>query len=69
MIPPSNPAIDKAAEAGIPIVTLDAEVYGSDRLTFLGTGNYNAGRVGGELLCDKIGGSGEVAILTKTWPE
>jgi len=64
--PALEPAINKAAAAGIPIVTLDAEVYGSDRLTFLGTGNYNAGRVGGELLCDKIGGSGEVAILTKT---
>lgn len=63
--PALKPAIDKAAAEGIPIVTLDAEVYGSDRLTFLGTGNYNAGRVGGQLLCDAVGGEGQVAILTK----
>lgn len=63
--PALKPAIDKAADAGIPIVTLDAEVYGSKRLTFLGTGNYNAGRVGGELLAEAIGGKGKIAVLTK----
>ena len=30
--PALKPSIDKAVEAGIPIVTLDAEVYGSKRL-------------------------------------
>ncbi len=48
--PALKPSIDAAVDAGIPVVTLDAEVYGSKRLTFLGTGNYNAGRVGGQLL-------------------
>jgi len=61
-----RPAIDKAIEAGIPVVTLDAEVYGSKRLTFLGTGNYNAGRVGAKLLGEAIGGEGKVALITKT---
>ena len=63
--PALKPSIDKAAEAGIPIVTLDAEVYGSKRLTFLGTGNYNAGKVGGKFLADLVGGKGKVALLTK----
>jgi ribose transport system substrate-binding protein len=63
--PALKPAIDNAIAAGIPVVTLDAEVYGSDRLTFLGTGNYNAGRVGGAILAELIGGEGKVAILTK----
>ena len=63
--PALKPAIDNAIAAGIPVVTLDAEVYGSDRMTFLGTGNYNAGRVGGALLAELIGGEGKVAILTK----
>jgi ribose transport system substrate-binding protein len=61
-----RPAIDKAIDAGIPVVTLDAEVYGSKRLTFLGTGNYNAGRVGAQLLGEAIGGEGKVALITKT---
>ncbi|MBX7236065.1 MAG: substrate-binding domain-containing protein [Caldilineales bacterium] len=63
--PALKPSIDAAIDAGIPVVTLDAEVYGSKRLTFLGTGNYNAGRVGGKLLAEAIGGKGKVAILTK----
>ena len=61
-----KPAIDKAIDANIPVVTLDAEVYGSKRLTFLGTGNYNAGRVGGDLLAQAIGSKGKVALITKT---
>ena len=47
------------------MVTLDAEVYGSKRITFLGTGNYNAGRVGAQVLADAIGGKGKVALITK----
>ena len=63
--PALKPAIDQIVDAGTPLVTLDAEVYGSKRMTFLGTGNYNAGRVGGKLLSELIGGKGKVAILTK----
>jgi ribose transport system substrate-binding protein len=63
--PALKPAIDKAIDAGIPVVTLDAEVYGSKRHTFLGTGNYNAGRVGARLLAEAIGNSGKVALITK----
>ena len=63
--PALKPSIDKAAEAGIPIVTLDAEVYGSKRDTFLGTGNVNAGKAGGKILADLVGGKGKVALITK----
>ena len=63
--PALKPAIDQIVDAGTPLVTLDAEVYGSKRMTFLGTGNYNAGRVGGKMLSELIGGKGKVAILTK----
>ena len=63
--PALKPSIDKAAEAGIPIVTLDAEVYGSKRVTFLGTGNVNAGKAGGKILADLVGGKGKVALITK----
>jgi ribose transport system substrate-binding protein len=63
--PALKPSIDKAIDAGIPVVTLDAEVYGSKRYTFLGTGNYNAGREGAKILAEAIGGKGKVALLTK----
>ncbi len=63
--PALKPSIDKMVDSGLPVVTLDAEVYGSKRMTFLGTGNFNAGVVGGRLLAEKIGGKGKVALLTK----
>jgi len=63
--PALKPSIDKAIEAGIPVVTLDAEVYGSKRYTFLGTGNVNAGHAGAKKLAEAIGGKGKVALITK----
>ena len=63
--PALKPAIDKIVDGGTPLVTLDAEVYGSKRMTFLGTGNYNAGRVGARLLAEAIGDTGKVALITK----
>ncbi len=60
-----KPAIDNAVAAGIPTVTVDADVYGSNRYFFLGTGNVAAGQQGGQVLIDAIGGSGQVVIVTK----
>ena len=59
-----NPSVARAIEEGIPVVTVDADLPDSERLAFVGTGNVNAGRMGGEFIADLIGGSGQVAILT-----
>jgi ribose transport system substrate-binding protein len=64
--PALGPAIDKAISAGIPTVTVDADVPDSKRLCFLGTGNVQAGRLGATELVKQIGGSGKVAIVTRT---
>ena len=37
------PVINKAEEAGIPVVTVDGDVSQSKRTAFVGTGNYQAG--------------------------
>jgi ribose/xylose/arabinose/galactoside ABC-type transport system permease subunit/ABC-type sugar transport system substrate-binding protein len=58
-----TPAIDKAIEAGIPVVCADADAPSSKRLSFIGTGNYNAGYQGGQQLAKLLGGRGEVALL------
>ena len=63
--PALKPAIDTLVDNGVPVVTLDAEVYGCKRMTFLGTGNFNAGVVGGRLLAELLGGKGKVALITK----
>jgi ribose transport system substrate-binding protein len=60
-----NSIVDKAIDAGIPVVTVDADLPNSKRLAFVGTGNTNAGRAGAEKLAQEIGGKGKVAIMTK----
>ncbi len=60
------PIVNKAVDAGIPVVTVDADLPKSKRIAFVGTGNFNAGFQGGKKLAELIGGKGKVALLTKT---
>lgn len=60
-----NPIIKKAMDAGIPVVTVDADLSDSARLAFVGTGNINAGKMGGDKLAELIGKKGKVALMTK----
>ncbi len=57
------PAIDKAIEAGIPVVCADSDSPSSRRYSFIGTGNFNAGYRGGEELARILDGRGEVALM------
>ncbi|KJS50583.1 substrate-binding domain-containing protein [Desulfosporosinus sp. BICA1-9] len=57
--------IDKAADCGIPSVTVDGDIKNSQRIAFVGTGNYNAGYLGGNTLAKILNGKGQVAILTE----
>lgn len=43
-----TPLIDKAIEAGIPVVAFDTDAPDSKRLGYIGTDNYEAGRLLGE---------------------
>jgi ribose transport system substrate-binding protein len=63
--PSLNPIVKKAMDAGIPVVTVDADLPDSGRIAFIGTGNKNAGIVGGDKLAGLIGKKGKVAIMTK----
>lgn len=56
-------SIDKAIDAGIPVVTFDADSPDSKRYSFLGTGNYYAGTVAAKALGEQIGGAGQVGVL------
>ena len=58
-----TPAINKAIDAGIPVVCADADAPSSRRYTFVGTGNYQAGHQVGELLSKTLDGEGEVALI------
>jgi ribose transport system substrate-binding protein len=58
-----NP-INKAVAAGIPVMTWDADSPQSQRFTYLGIDNYQAGRAAADLLVRAMGEQGNVAILT-----
>ena len=65
----SNPhvlkkAIDKAADAGIPVVTWDSDSPESKRSAFFGVNDYECGRIIGEELGQQIGGKGKVALMS-----
>ncbi len=43
----ATPYISKALQQGIPVITIDTDAPQSDRLAYLGTGNYKAGWLAG----------------------
>lgn len=58
------PDIDSAIQAGIPVLTLDSDAPNSKRLLFVGTDNYKAGTLGGQLINKLLNGKGNVVIFT-----
>lgn len=59
-----EPSINKAVEAGIPVVTILGDLPESDRLAFVGSSQYELGYIGGQNLAEALNGEGEVAILS-----
>jgi len=58
------PIVDKAVDAGIPVVTVDADLPQSKRIAFVGTGNVEAGRVCARTLVKLTGSEGKIAFMT-----
>ena len=56
--------IKKAMEAGIPVVTFDADSPNSGRYSFLATGNKAAGAMAANYLASALGEKGDVALVT-----
>jgi ribose transport system substrate-binding protein len=64
------PAIEKANRAGIPVVIVDTRVdakamsESSGKIAgFIGSDNYEGGKLAGEFIAKKLGGKGKVAVL------
>ena len=69
LVSPADPElmrfdIDGAIAAGIPVITVDADSAASKRLSFIGTDNYEAGRMGGQIISRSLHGNGSVAIFS-----
>lgn len=56
--------IDRAVEAGIPVVTWDSDAPQSKRLAFYGVDDYKSGQIMGEEAARLLGGNGTIAIIT-----
>ena len=56
--------IDNAVKQGIPVITVDSDARITHRITFIGTNNVDAGRLGAARLIEKLGGKGNVVFFT-----
>lgn len=58
------PAINKAMDSGIPVVCVDADVSGSNRLAFIGTDWYDIGVYQGKAMLEALGSKrGKIAMI------
>ena len=57
-------AIDRAVDAGIPVVTWDSDAPKSKRQAFYGVNDVEAGRALGDGLANLLNGRGRVAMIT-----
>lgn len=58
-----TPLIDKAVEAGIPVITVEAEAKNSKRSAYVGTNTFNLGRESGKLVLEAKGEKANIAII------
>lgn len=56
--------IDACTLAGIPVVTVNTDIKGSQRLCFIGQDGFKAGRVAGRLMGEFLRGQGKIAVFT-----
>jgi ribose transport system substrate-binding protein len=64
-----NSSIDRAIEAGIPVILFDSDAPESQRLSFVGTNNYNAGCEAGKAVAEWHGDNAVVGISTFPGPD
>jgi ribose transport system substrate-binding protein len=59
-----TPEIDKATDAGIPVVTILGDLPDSKRIAYVGSYQHDLGFTGGKAIAEALGGQGKVAILS-----
>lgn len=68
LVAPSQPAsakptFEQAKASGIPVLLLDTDADFEDKVSFIGTGNYEAGRLGAEFIAKQVKKGDTVAII------
>lgn len=59
-----TPEINKATEAGIPVVTILGDLPDSKRIAYVGSYQRDLGFTGGKAIAEALGGKGKIAILS-----
>ena len=63
------PLVDKATKQGIVVMTFDTDINKTDnRISFIATDNYAAGKLAGQNAGRLLGGKGKVGRAWATWP-
>lgn len=62
--PVLTPEINKASDAGIPVVTILGDLPESKRIAYVGSYQHDLGYTGGKAIAEALGGKGKVAILS-----
>lgn len=58
------PYLNKAVDAGIPVINFESDMPGTKRYAFMGTDNYNAGVHLGHVVGRELDGNGKMIICT-----
>ena len=58
-----TPIFEQAKQEGIPVLLIDTDAPWEGKVTFIGTGNYEAGRQAGEYMLQKLPNGGNVVII------
>jgi len=61
--PTAIPAFQKYHKKGIPVLLVDSDADWSDKLTYIGTDNHTAGKMGGEHLASVLTPGDKIAII------
>jgi ribose transport system substrate-binding protein len=64
-----NEPINRAMDAGIPVVTWDSDAPRSKRIAFWGVDDFSSGKIMGEEAAKLTGGKGTVALITSLGAE
>ena len=64
-----GPAIDRAVDAGIPVITFDSDAPDTQRTSFYGISNLNGAVTAANILAGLMGETGKIAIMTAAGAE
>jgi LacI family transcriptional regulator len=62
-----RPLIKAIADQDVPVITLNMDVPGSGRYTFVGSDNYSGGRMAAELYARMLDGKGRILVFTSCY--